>query len=152
MYKRQVFHHTQLIADLVGRGKLRLNGKTLEQATFHDPCYLGRHNGVLAEPRASLAAAGMTLLEMPRNGKDSFCCGAGGAQYWKEEEHGVSGETVNANRYREARATGAAVLAVGCPFCNTMMSDANRDQGEPMQVRDVAELVVEAMAVPLATN
>ncbi|HQF70054.1 MAG TPA: (Fe-S)-binding protein [Promineifilum sp.] len=138
-----VFHHTQLIADLVGKGRLRLDGGTLTQATFHDPCFLGRHNGVLDEPRAALAAAGMTLLEMPRHGKDSFCCGAGGAQYWKEEEHGT--ETVNVNRYREARATGAAVLAVGCPFCNTMMSDANREQGAPMQVRDVAEVVVEAL-------
>jgi len=144
----QVFHHTQLIADLVGKGRLRLNGKMLEQATFHDPCYLGRHNGVLAEPREALAAAGLTLLEMPRNGKDSFCCGAGGAQYWKEEEHGT--ETVNLNRYREARATGAAVLAVGCPFCNTMMSDANREQGAPMQVRDVAELVADAITAPVA--
>jgi len=138
-----VFHHTQLIADLVGKGRLRLDGGTLTQATFHDPCFLGRHNGVLDEPRAALAADGMTLLEMPRHGKDSFCCGAGGAQYWKEEEHGT--EAVNVNRYREARATGAAVLAVGCPFCNTMMSDANREQGAPMQVRDVAEVVVEAL-------
>ena len=144
----QVFHHTQFIADLVGKGKLRLNGKLLEQATFHDPCYLGRHNGVLSEPREALAAAGLTLLEMPRSGKDSFCCGAGGAQYWKEEEHGT--ETVNLNRFREAKATGAAVLAVGCPFCNTMMSDANREQGAPMQVRDVAELVADALVAPVA--
>jgi len=144
----QVFHHTQFIADLVGKGKLRLNGKMLEQATFHDPCYLGRHNGVLSEPREALAAAGLTLLEMPRSGKDSFCCGAGGAQYWKEEEHGT--ETVNLNRFREAKATGAAVLAVGCPFCNTMMSDANREQGAPMQVRDVAELVADALVAPVA--
>jgi Fe-S oxidoreductase len=140
-----VFHHTQLIADLVGQGKLRLNGKTLQKATFHDPCFLGRHNGVLEEPRTALAEAGLTLLEMPRSGKDSFCCGAGGAQYWKEEEHGT--ETVNINRFREAKETGAAVLAVGCPFCNTMMSDANREAGAPMAVRDVAELVVEAMGV-----
>jgi Fe-S oxidoreductase len=147
-----VFHHTQLISDLVGKGKLRLNGKTLEKTTFHDPCFLGRHNGVIEEPRAALAAAGLTLLEMPRHGKDSFCCGAGGAQYWKEEEHGVTGEKVNANRFREAQATGAAVLAVGCPFCNTMMNDANREQGAPMQVRDVAELVAEAMGAPLPVN
>lgn len=146
----EVFHHTQLIADLIGKGKLRLNGKTLEKATFHDPCFLGRHNGIIDEPRQALAEAGFTLLEMPRHGKDSFCCGAGGAQYWKEEEHGT--ETVNVNRYREARATGAAVLAVGCPFCNTMMGDANREQGAPMQVRDVAELVVEAMHVPAAAD
>ena len=129
-----------------------MNGQVLEKTTFHDPCYLGRHNGVIAEPRDALAAAGVTLMEMPRNGKDSFCCGAGGAQYWKEEEHGVTGETVNSNRFREAQATGAAVLAVGCPFCHTMMSDANRDQGDPMQVRDVAELVVEAMSLPVSAN
>ena len=138
-----VFHHTQLISDLVGRGKLRLNGSKLESVTYHDPCYLGRHNGVIAEPRDALAQAGATLLEMERSGKDSFCCGAGGAQYWKEEEHGT--EAVNANRFAEAQSTGATTLAVGCPFCATMMSDANREKGEPMQVKDVAQVVLEAM-------
>lgn len=138
-----VFHHTQLIADLVGRGKLRLNGSKLESVTYHDPCYLGRHNGVLAEPREALAKAGAKLLEMERSGKDSFCCGAGGAQYWKEEEHGT--EAVNANRFAEAQGTGATTLAVGCPFCATMMIDANREKGEPMQVKDVAQVVLEAM-------
>ncbi len=145
-----VFHHTQLIADLVGKGTLHLNNKVLEKTTFHDPCFLGRHNGVIYEPRRALAEAGVTLLEMPRHGKDSFCCGAGGAQYWKEEEHGF--ETVNGNRFREAQATGADVLAVGCPFCGTMMNDANREQGAPMQVRDVAEVVVEAMGVNMAAT
>lgn len=142
-----VFHHTQLISDLIGKGKLKLNGKTLEKVTFHDPCYLGRHNGVVEEPRTALASAGLELLEMPRHGKDSFCCGAGGAQYWKEEEHGTTGEAVNGTRFREAQTTGASILAVGCPFCNTMMSDANREHGDTMQVLDVAELVVEAMGV-----
>ncbi|MCA9970705.1 MAG: (Fe-S)-binding protein, partial [Anaerolineales bacterium] len=139
----QVYHHTQLIADLVGKGKLRLNGRTLEQVTFHDPCYLGRHNGVVADPRTALAQAGYTLLEMPRHGTNSFCCGAGGAQMWKEEEHGS--QPVNINRFQEAHHTGAKTLAVGCPFCGTMMHDANREEGAPMQVKDVAELVVEAM-------
>ena len=138
-----VFHHTQLISDLVGRGKLRLNGSKLESVTFHDPCYLGRHNGVIAEPRDALAKAGATLLEMERSGKDSFCCGAGGGQYWKEEEHGT--EAVNAHRFAQAQSTGATTLAVGCPFCATMMSDANREKGEPMQVKDVAQIVLEAM-------
>jgi Fe-S oxidoreductase len=138
-----VFHHTQLIADLVGKGKLKLNGRQLEKVTFHDPCYLGRHNGILDEPRDALAKAGLTLLEMDRSGKDSFCCGAGGAQYWKEEEHG--GTAVNANRFAEAQATGAQTLAVGCPFCATMMSDANREKGAPMKVKDVATIVLEAM-------
>ncbi len=144
-----MFHHTQLISDLIGRGKLQFNSKIMEDVTFHDPCYLGRHNGVIEEPRTTLAATGITLTEMPRHGKDSFCCGAGGAQYWKEEEHGVTGEKVNINRYREAKATGAAVLAVGCPFCHTMMSDANREEGDGMKVIDVAELVVEAMSLPV---
>ena len=138
-----VFHHTQLISDLVGKGKLTLKNKVLETTTFHDPCFLGRHNGVIEEPRQALADAGVTLLEMANHGKDSFCCGAGGAQYWKEEEPGV--EAVNTRRFAEAQGTGAEVLAVGCPFCGTMMNDANRAAGEPMKVRDVAELVLEAM-------
>lgn len=138
-----VYHHTQMIADLVGQGKLRMNGRSLEKVTFHDPCYLGRHNGVIDAPRDALAKAGVTLLEMDRHGKDSFCCGAGGAQYWKEEEHGS--EAVNHNRFAEAQGTGAETLAVGCPFCATMMKDANNQAGQPMVVKDVAEVVLEAM-------
>lgn len=139
----EIFHHTQLIADLVGKGKLKLNGKKLEKVTFHDPCYLGRHNGIVDAPRDALAKAGFTLLEMGRSGADSFCCGAGGAQMWKEEEHGT--EAVNMNRFAEARRTGAETLAVGCPFCGTMMHDANREHGEAMKVKDVAQLIVDAM-------
>ena len=140
----QVFHHTQFIAHLIGQGQLRLNGNKLEKVTFHDPCYLGRQNGVISEPREALAKAGATLLEMDRSGHDSFCCGAGGAQYWKEEEHGE--KAVNLERFAQAKATGAETLAVGCPFCGTMMIDANREEGEPLQVRDVAELVAESMS------
>ncbi len=141
----EIFHHTQLIADLIGRGKLSLNNGQLEGVVFHDPCYLGRQNGIVQAPRDVLAAAGATLLEMDKNGKDSFCCGAGGAQYWKEEEHGDA--AVNLERFSQAQATGASTLAVGCPFCATMMVDANREEGEPMQVRDVVEIVAESMAV-----
>lgn len=139
----EIFHHTQLIADLVGKGKLQLNSKLLEKTTFHDPCYLGRMNGVVAAPREALQQTGTTLLEMPRHGEKSFCCGAGGAQYWKEEEDGT--QAVSLARFEEAAATGAETLAVGCPFCNTMMGDANREKGEPMQVKDVAQIVLEAM-------
>lgn len=138
-----VFHHTQLIADLVGKGKLKLNGKNLESVTYHDPCYLGRHNGVYEEPREALRQAGMKLMEMERSGSNSFCCGAGGAQYWKEEEHGET--AVNITRFAEAEATGATTIAVGCPFCATMIGDANREKGEKLQVKDVAQIVVEAM-------
>ncbi len=141
----RVLHHTQYIGELIGKGKLSLkNGRVLEQATFHDPCYLGRQNGVYEAPREALAKAGMTLLEMGRNREGSFCCGAGGAQMWKEEEHGQ--EAVNANRFAEAQDTGAKVLATGCPFCAIMMSDANVEAGETMQVKDVAQVMAEAIS------
>jgi Fe-S oxidoreductase len=139
----RVVHHTQLIAELVGQGRLSLKNGALEKVTFHDPCYLGRHNGIYDAPREALARAGTVLLEMARSGSDSFCCGAGGAQMWKEEEHGR--EAVNLNRYAEARATGAATLAVGCPFCARMLGDANSMNGDAMQVKDVAQIVADAI-------
>ncbi|MCB8954054.1 MAG: (Fe-S)-binding protein [Ardenticatenales bacterium] len=139
----RVLHHTQMIADLVGKGKLQLNGNRLEKVTFHDPCYLGRHNGIYDAPRDALAQAGLTLLEMNRHKNNSFCCGAGGAQMWKEEEHGT--QAVNINRYEEAKGTGAEVLAVGCPFCSIMMKDANQNAGSAMQIKDVAQVVAEAI-------
>ena len=139
-----VMHHTQLISALIGSGKLKLNGNALDQVTFHDPCYLGRHNGIYEAPRTALAKAGVTLMEMDRTRSNSFCCGAGGAQMWKEEEHGT--EAVNANRFAEAQATGAKTLAIGCPFCARMLNDANNNAGAPMQVKDVAEVVVGAIS------
>ena len=119
------------------------NGRVLEKATFHDPCYLGRQNGVYNAPREALARAGMTLLEMDRSREKSFCCGAGGAQMWKEEEHGQA--PVNVTRYTEAKDTGAKVLATGCPFCAIMLNDANVEAGEAMQVKDVAQVVAESI-------
>jgi Fe-S oxidoreductase len=145
----QVYHHTQFIADLVGKGLLTFkDGSTLAQTTFHDPCYLGRQNGVYDEPREILARSGMVLLEMDRSHNNSFCCGAGGAQVWKEEEHGQ--QAVSAVRYAEAQATGAETLAVGCPFCARMLNDANNDAGQAMVVKDVAQVVAEAVAPPAA--
>jgi Fe-S oxidoreductase len=139
----RVMHHTQMIADLVGKGKLRLNGNALEQVTFHDPCYLGRHNDVYDAPRDALAQAGSTLLEMERSREQSFCCGAGGAQFWKEEEPGF--QAVPMNRYREAEKTGAGTLAIGCPFCARMLEDASKEEGESMRIADVAEIVAGAL-------
>ncbi len=138
-----VLHHTQLITELVGSGQLKLSSTKNGQVTFHDPCYLGRHNGEYAAPREALVQAGLTLLEMDRSKANSFCCGGGGAQMWKEEEEGA--EAVNANRFAEANGTGATTLAVGCPFCARMMNDANTQAGEPMQVKDIAEVVAEAI-------
>ncbi|MCJ7708716.1 MAG: (Fe-S)-binding protein, partial [Anaerolineales bacterium] len=134
-----VLHHTQLIQELLESGRLKLRGApAADAATFHDPCYLGRQNRIFEPPRASLQAAGLKLAEMPRHGAKSFCCGAGGAQMWKEEEAGE--ERVSGARLRQAEATGAHTLAVGCPFCMLMLTDASRDTGEKMQVLDVAEI------------
>jgi Fe-S oxidoreductase len=140
----QVIHHTQLINEMVGAGKISLNleGNNMK-VTFHDPCYLGRHNGITDAPRDDLKSAGVEVVEMPRNGAQSFCCGAGGAQMWKEEEAGSS--RVNEVRFAEAKATGAEAVAVGCPFCMSMMSDASKADGNSMQVKDVAELVAERL-------
>ncbi|MDD2696292.1 MAG: (Fe-S)-binding protein, partial [Anaerolineales bacterium] len=139
----QVIHHTQLINELVGAGRLSLRDQEMGTVTYHDPCYLGRHNRVYAEPRAVLRGAAAPLVEMPRNQAKSFCCGAGGAQMWKEEEEGQ--ERVSANRFGEAAATGAEVLAVGCPFCMVMLTDAGKEAGSQMQVLDVAEIVLQAL-------
>ena len=138
-----VIHHTQLINELVGAGSLKLKSDFSSTVTFHDPCYLGRQNDILASPREVLQKARAGLLEMPRSGHKSFCCGAGGAQMWKEEEHG--NERVNAARFKEAQATGAQTLAVGCPFCMVMLTDAGKDTGAEMQVLDVAEIVAAAL-------
>jgi Fe-S oxidoreductase len=139
-----VIHHTQFINELVGEGKISLEVNSDQYTvTFHDPCYLGRHNKIFEAPRDALNAAGVTVIEMPRNSAKSFCCGAGGAQMWKEEENGTM--RVNEARFNEAKETGTNTLAVGCPFCMTMLSDASRADGDSVQVKDVAELVAERM-------
>ena len=142
----EVIHHTTLINQLVRAGKLNLSGEgeSAQRVTFHDPCYLGRHNGVFDDPRDALTAGKVELLEMDRTRSNSFCCGAGGAQMWKEEEPGQVG--VNTSRFEEAKGTGADTLVVGCPFCMVMMTDASRAAGESMPVRDVAEIVADSLA------
>ena len=140
-----VIHHTTLINDLIGASRLKQNGADggTQRVTFHDPCYLGRHNGVFADPRDALGAGKVELLEMARSRENSFCCGAGGGQMWKEEEPGDIG--VNASRFEEAAGTGADTLAVGCPFCLVMMTDASRAASESLRVRDVAEIVADSL-------
>jgi len=146
----EVMHHTELLAELLAQGRLVLDGEVKQELlTFHDPCYLGRQNAVTEAPRRTLARAGAGLAEMAQNGRGSFCCGAGGGQMWKEEEPGV--ERVNRNRLRQARATGATLLAVGCPFCLIMLGDAAKEQGQAMDVRDVVEIVAERVATPAST-
>ncbi|MBT3240895.1 MAG: (Fe-S)-binding protein [Chloroflexi bacterium] len=138
----EVIHHSQLINELLADGKIELE-EAEEAITFHDPCYLGRQNDILIDPRQVLTSSGANLIEMEKSGKQSFCCGAGGAQMWKEEEHGEI--AVSLDRYNQAKATGANTIAVGCPFCLTMMTDANKDEGEKMKVKDIAEVVAERM-------
>jgi Fe-S oxidoreductase len=139
-----VIHHSQLINELLASGKLELAQRASANnpainITYHDPCYLSRHNHIIAEPRSDFEKLGLSLTEMSRHGLKSFCCGAGGAQMWKEEEHGL--ERVNANRFREAQSTGADVLAVGCPFCMIMLTDAKKATNSEIEVLDIAELV-----------
>ncbi len=148
----EVIHHTQLINELVGAGKLQMEVTEDDlRVTFHDPCYLGRHNHITGAPRDALASAGVQTVEMPRHELKSFCCGAGGAQVWKEEEAGT--ERVNAARFSEAASTlanagpstGREALAVGCPFCLLMLTDASKAEGGTLNVMDVAEIVAKRL-------
>jgi Fe-S oxidoreductase len=143
-----VVHHTTLIEELIAAGKVPMSAHPNKQSnvTFHDPCYLGRHNDIVDAPRHVLTALNVQQTEMPRTKKNSFCCGAGGAQFWKEEEHGT--KAVNAERYEEAAKTGAAVVAVGCPFCAQMFESAKSNRGDGPVIKDIAELVAEQLAEP----
>jgi len=138
-----VIHHTQLINELITEGRLKLKTDGQASLTFHDPCYLGRQNDILIDPRNVLEKTGVEFIELPRHGRKSFCCGAGGAQMWKEEEHGE--ERVNAARFREVQLSGADKLAVGCPFCMVMLNDASKDAGSHIEVLDVAEIVLQSL-------
>jgi Fe-S oxidoreductase len=143
--KYEVMHHSEFIQQLIAEGRIKLTDNGKEKITFHDPCYLGRWNGKVAEPRAVVdSLPGRDRLEMERSGRTSFCCGAGGGRMWLEEH---IGKQVNAERSQEAIATGANTIAVGCPFCMTMMEDGVKTEGkgEEVRVRDLAELVAEAM-------
>jgi Fe-S oxidoreductase len=142
-----VIHHSQLIAELIASGRLELKqhiaDDNYQNITYHDPCYLGRHNHIINEPRNDIKKLGLSLMELPRHGLKSFCCGAGGAQMWKEEEQGQ--ERINSNRFREADITGAEVLAVSCPFCMIMLTDARKAIDSEIQVLDIAELVADRL-------
>jgi len=136
----EVVHHTAFLAELVRDGKLKpLAGD--RAITYHDSCYLARHNDVIDQPRELVAAAGRPV-EMARSGKRTFCCGAGGARMFMEENRG---RAINQERVREAAATGAQTLAVACPFCTVMLDDGVRETGAKLQVIDVATLLSEAV-------
>ncbi|MBB5342345.1 (Fe-S)-binding protein [Tunturibacter empetritectus] len=144
----KVMHHTEYLETLVATKKLTATPSDAT-ITYHDPCYLGRHNGVYEAPRNLLNILSNSTPELPRNRENSFCCGAGGAQFWKEEEEG--NERISDNRFREAQqtlapATGEKVLAVGCPFCKSMLgSTPTKADSEDIAIKDVAELLLEGV-------
>jgi Fe-S oxidoreductase len=136
----EVVHHTVFLAELMREGRIKpLAGD--KAITYHDSCYLARHNDVMAQPRELVAAAGRPV-EMARSGKRTFCCGAGGARMWMEESRG---KPINQERVREAAATGAQTLAVACPFCTVMLDDGVRETGAKLRVVDLATLLSEAV-------
>jgi Fe-S oxidoreductase len=136
----EVMHHTQLLAELLRDGKLE-PVKSETEITYHDSCYLARHNDVAAEPRELVAAVGKPV-EMEKRGKQTFCCGAGGAHMWMEER----GSPINEERVRQAAETGAETLAVACPFCTVMLDDGVRASGKQLRVVDVSTLLLEGLS------
>jgi Fe-S oxidoreductase len=143
----EVVHHTQLIQDLINTGKLALEGSETykgKKITFHDPCYLGRANDVYEAPRSLIEKLDAELVEMKRCKSKGLCCGAGGAQMFKEAEPGT--KEINIERTEDALETAAEIIATGCPFCNTMMTDGikNVEKEDAIKVLDVAELIANA--------
>ncbi|MBL7789753.1 MAG: (Fe-S)-binding protein [Chitinophagales bacterium] len=140
----EVIHHTQLLQELIDQGKIKISDASEfkgKRITYHDSCYLGRANDVYEAPRAVLAALDVDLAEMGRSKKNGMCCGAGGAQMFKEEEHGA--ERINTNRTKEALETGAEVIIANCPFCTTMLEDGVKsfEKQNEVKVLDIVELL-----------
>ena len=135
-----VRHHTEFISELIRNGKLKIEPNSTTALTYHDPCYLGRHNGIFEQPRSLIEMTGANLIEPERTRNNSFCCGAGGGQFWKDEERGK--ERVSTNRFRELKQTGAQTVATGCPFCLRMLTEETaKEDGSGPEVFDIAELV-----------
>lgn len=143
----EVIHHSEFLQQLITDGKIKLEGGGSfkgKKITYHDSCYLGRANGIYEAPRSVLEALDADLVEMKRCRTTGLCCGAGGAQMFKDAEKG--NKEINIERTEEALATGAATIAVACPFCMTMMSDGvkSKEREADVRVKDLAELIAEA--------
>ena len=141
----EVIHHSQFLQSLIEEGKLKVEGGAFQgkNIVYHDSCYLGRANDEYEAPRAVLKELDATLSEMVQSKAKGLCCGAGGAQMWMEEHVPEGNDRVNIIRSKELAATGAQTVAVGCPFCSTMVTDGLSAIGSEMEVKDVAELVWE---------
>ena len=142
----QVVHHTQLMRDLLDEGKLTIAEGSFKgkRITFHDPCYLGRANGVYEAPRELIRKLDAELVEMKSCKSRGLCCGAGGAQMFKEPEPG--NKDINIERTEQALETQPDLIAAGCPFCNTMLSDGvkNKEKEDVLPVMDIAEMIATA--------
>ncbi|MEX1272277.1 MAG: heterodisulfide reductase-related iron-sulfur binding cluster [Acidimicrobiia bacterium] len=141
----EVVHHTQVLAELLAQKRVTPKGGSgaAKRITYHDPCYLGRHNDIYLAPREVVAASGeVDMVEMPRHGTRGLCCGAGGARFWLEEH---TGKKVNIERAEEALATGATEIAVSCPYCFVMIDDGVKElgRGDDVRVRDLAQLLTD---------
>lgn len=145
----EVIHHSQLLQQLLDEGRIRIQGGGFKgrKITFHDPCYLGRGNDIYEAPRSVIQKLDILLTEMKRSRANGLCCGAGGAQMFKEPEKG--NKDINIERTEEALSLAPEVIAVGCPFCMTMMTDGvkNFNKESEVQVRDIAELIASAIDI-----
>lgn len=146
----EVIHHSTFLQQLIAEGKIKINDASSfkgKKITYHDSCYLGRANAIYEAPRAVLEALDADLIEMKRCRTTGLCCGAGGAQMFKDAEKG--NKEINIERTEEALATGAATIAVACPFCMTMMTDGvkNKEKESDVKVKDLAELIAEAQGL-----
>lgn len=144
-----VIHHTVFLQQLIDEGRIKLKDGSAfkgKKITYHDSCYLGRANNIYEAPRKVLEAFDVELVEMKRCKTKGLCCGAGGAQMWKEEEKGTT--RINLERSNEALATGSNIIAAACPYCNTMLTDGvkNAEKEDSVKVLDVAELVAASLA------
>jgi heterodisulfide reductase subunit D len=145
----EVVHHTTLLQQLIDEGKIKLKDSDSfkgKKITYHDSCYLGRGNGIYEAPRKVLEALDVELVEMNRCGKNGLCCGAGGAQMFKEEEKGS--KRINLERVDEAIGTGSQIIAAACPFCNTMLTDGVKaaEKETDVKVLDIAELIAASLS------
>ena len=143
----EVVHHTELLKSLVDQGRITIEGGKFEgkKITFHDPCYLGRANDVYEAPRELIQQLDVELVEMKRCKSDGLCCGAGGAQMFKDAEKGT--KEINVERTEDAIEVKPNIIATGCPFCNTMMTDGVKatDKENEIEVMDIAELIAKAI-------
>ncbi len=143
----EVIHHTQLINELLEQGRLAIEGGAFKgkKITYHDSCYLGRANGIYEAPRLVMERLDAELVEMKRCKTNGLCCGAGGAQMFKEAEHG--NKEVNVERTEDVLETGAEIVAVNCPFCSTMLKDGTKhfNKEDQIEVLDIAEMVQQSL-------